>query len=321
MFVKPSAKSKSQDISRQPAVFIIGEARSGTSILNRCLQQHALFRVDSTETGEDPTEADVFSKPLTVLRAAVYGEHNNANAYILNDSARLAALKKRLRCLPMIRPLDAAVKRHWRISSIVHRKRTLQFLGIHHLLRLYFEESRVARHQKIILDKSPSSINHVSLISTVFPKAKLIYIYRHPVATLASYRKRGQRKLAAGSDPSLSEWCKITVEELAARIARHIETACTAEKKYGVPVCMVRYESLTNTPGAALDAVADFLGIDGAASLVPSQKNSQWSEDPALYQAISAPINDWQDFVSRDEADSLQQLLADEMEMFGYKTV
>ncbi|MHB8789318.1 MAG: sulfotransferase family protein [Desulfobulbaceae bacterium] len=267
MIIKASAKRKAQQISHQRAVFIIGEARSGTSILYRSLQQHREFKVRAATLGEDLTESNVFQNPLAVLKAAACMERNAASAYMLHNNERLTSLKSYLRCSLIVRPLDITVRRRPMISSIFHSTMALRLLGIHHLLRLFFEEARIARCQGIILDKSPSSINNVPLISVAFPNAKLLYIHRHPVATLASYRKRYKRETAAGRDPALFNWAKVTVEGLATRLARSIKTVASIEKSYGLRTFMVRYESLVNTPETVLDGVVDFLEIEGGGHL------------------------------------------------------
>ena len=117
------------------------------------------------------------------------------------------------------------------------------------------------RGKKRLADKSMFTAKHVSLLSQLFPEAKFISLYRHPMDMIASgieacpwgLKGFGFDSYAAGSPGS-------AVLALARYWADHAREIRQAEERYPERCHRVRYEDLVYDPEAVIGGVFRFLG-------------------------------------------------------------
>lgn len=78
------------------------------------------------------------------------------------------------------------------------------------LIRMFFYYASQARGMKRTLEKAPANIYYLPEIKATFPRAKLLFIYRHPVDVFSSYKRRLKVSNEIGIDQSQLVWLKIS---------------------------------------------------------------------------------------------------------------
>ena len=189
-------------MKQESPVFIVGQARSGTSILYHTLQRHSSFRPKSINL----VEAGLFSH----YNRAYWLKDNDSNslrAYMLNSEPhydeflRSIRLVRALHRLALLRPDDPLF---WQLT-------------LNHLVaRSFFYYAQQARGCKRIVEKTPNNVRYIERILLTFPKCRLLYIYRHPVDVFSSYRRRGLMKGESQYLLTADEFCRKYRESLSA---------------------------------------------------------------------------------------------------------
>lgn len=285
-------------------VFIVGEARSGTSMLYRTLQKHPSFQ----PVTQNLVETEVFSH---LRRTFMFGPAypDSLVRFMLGEAETYAAFLRAIRPLRIVSAVLAPVN-----YVLRDRFRWLWYVNLHHLvLRAYFFHAWRARGCRRLVEKTPTNIRHLPALAHAFPRARFLYIHRHPVDVFTSYRRRAAVDPNAGwADLDLDEFCR--VYEAGARRALAWQAAGHGN------LLLVRYEALTTDPVGAFAGVCAFLDEPPAPDAVeePAPDPEHWPVDPHLWGGIVQRTKRWQDYLSVDEAAALQQRLAPTMAALGY---
>jgi hypothetical protein len=302
--VKDVLRISSEMALRSP-VFIIGEARSGTSILYRTLQKHPAFRPREI----DLTETHIFDLiRRTFMFRPDYPEP--LRRYMLYDAS---AYREFLRSIRIVRAVSLANV----LPNLLIRDpgRTMWHLNLGRLLlRSYFFHAARARACNRIVEKTPTNSRHIQSLTDAFPRARLLYVHRHPVDVFSSYRRR------AKDDPDAS-WADISIDEFirsyGASVYRVLRWIQAGHKN----LLLVRYESFTQDPGSAFERICRFLGerFDTSAVHEDQPQHGRWRGDPHLWGAIVPATKDWHSYATSDEAKRIQLGLCDLMKSLGYR--
>lgn len=315
--------SKAMRDDRRP-VFIVGEARSGTSILYRGLQGHSDFQCPHSDSNINLTESFCFLNPPLLLSDPPVDRGKASFEYMLQSDDH------RQRFLQTVQPLS---KRQTRARKKLHaiarrahvgRATAWKLLGYHHLLRNYFHFAVNARGAKRILEKTPSHITRLPEIWATFPNALCIYICRHPLTTYASFFKRYQRELDNGADPASLQWLRPKPAAFAKTLNYHFDTALKAQANRADQFRIIQYEQLTQQPHELIQDICQFVGVDFEDDLLDKlsssgASNNGWSADPKLHGGIQAAATDWQDTVPEEDAVLITQTLSPLMSRMGYE--
>ena len=286
-------------------VFIVGEARSGTSLLYRTLQKHPSFRPHT----QNLVETDPFSHVRrTFMFSRTYPE--TWIRFMLNDDAAWNAF------LRTIRPLKA-VSVAWLPVNYVVRDRLawLYFVNLHHVvLRAYFFYATQARGCRRLVEKTPTNTRHLRRLALTFPHATFLYIHRHPVDVFTSYRRRAAVDAQA-------RWADLRLDEFCRRYETATRQALDWRDAGHGHLHFVRYEALTTDPERTFRAVCAFLNepFEREAIEEHAPNPDRWPVDPHLWSTIVPSTKRWQDYISPDEAIELQRQLAHTMSRLGYE--
>ena len=286
-------------------VFIVGEARSGTSILYRTLQKHPAFapRVPSL------VETEMFAHlPRAFLFSATYPRP--WIRFLLDDEAAWTAFLRSVRGPRLASALLAPAN-----YLLRERVQWLWRAGLGHLvLRSFVHHATQARGVRRLVEKTPTNTPHLAKLTQAFPRAALLYVHRHPVDVYSSYRRRAavdQHGAWAALDPETfsRRWVASTGRVLAWLQAGHDN------------LLAVRYETFTTEPAAAFQQVCDFLGepFDATAVTEPRPDPTRWPVDPHLWGPIAGRTKEWRDHISAAEAATVQRLTAPTMRRLGYE--
>jgi hypothetical protein len=287
-------------------VFIVGEARSGTSILYRTLQKHPSFapkRVDLTETEIFALLRRVFmfrkDYPDQLMRFMLY-DRDVWNRFIRS-----------------IRPGRIA-NALWLPANLLTRNPPpwLWHANLHHLtLRSYFLHAREARGCRRLVEKTPTNTFHLPHLKRTFPDARFLYVHRHPVEVFASYRRRVRDDPGAG-------WADIGIEEFCDRYETSTSAVLAWLASGRDDLRMVSYERFTSDPSGSFRDICRFLDepFESSALVENSPDPHRWRGDPYLWGPIVTMTKRWTDHVSESEASSIEARLAPIMNRLGYRS-
>lgn len=276
-------------------VFIVGEARSGTSILYHVLQRHPSFR---------PKELNLHETRLLTHLPFAFLFHGRKPRrlwrYMLEDdeayreflrAIRPARLPLALFAIPnMLRPQSTGLL--WRLSRAPD------------VVRCYFVIAGRARRAQRLVEKSPTAVTRSHQLIYAFPNARLLYLYRDPVQVLSSYRKRYQR------DPD-ADWADIDLETFCRTWKRNTTAALRLARSERERVLLVRYESFTSAPYDELRRICAFLEEPFVPEALEAEEADleRWKPDPDLFGPIVTETKRWQDFVTQEEAATIRREL------------
>ncbi|MBI1833537.1 MAG: sulfotransferase [Candidatus Andersenbacteria bacterium] len=292
-------------------VFIMGNPRSGTSLVYRIIQRHSLFAPKNikNKTRVDLTESQFF--PHTSRFHAFNGEKyllGNRRAYqdFLNQTRIFRAMYKF--SLHLTRKIRETL-------SPSHRATLFWFSGGRAIARTYFAIAKAARGSTRLVEKTPNTIRFLPEVFSAFPDAQCIFLLRHPVDVFSSYRRRAQIE----DKP----WMKIDARKFVDLFENAVLLAKKQQRQTPAGMKIVKFEDITNAPKKSVSDLCTYLGIPFEENMLSyNPKESTRSADPLLTKAIvpSQNTKQWRDFLSAEDAEYVQSELSALMKEFGYKT-
>jgi Sulfotransferase family len=289
-------------------VFIIGEARSGSSILYRTLLSHSSF-APRQETLQETS----FIKQAPFAYTFDAQTPRNLRRYMLEDDETWQAF---LASLSPIRPL-LRIAAWTQLMLSEHESWAWYLAPSQFVARSYLVHAQRARASRRILEKTPRHVEHVHKLFRCFPKAKMLYIHRHPVDVYSSYVRRGQ------IDPK-ADWARISLEQFCQLYRRNARRAWRAVTQRPQAVRLVRYESFTANPQQELRDICSFLDEPFEAQMLrqfdaDEVRWAHWEGSSLLYGQIIQRTKDWRDYLSPADARRLEDSLFPQMIRFGYQ--
>jgi Sulfotransferase family len=306
--VPADLRASSERMAHASPVFIVGHTRSGTSLLYRTLQSHTAFR----PTSMDLHETQIFHRLPT---ASAWGIRppRQLLAFMLKNREHYEAFLQETRWLRMgtVATAAAAVPLRGDLPLPVWRAH-----GLHLIVRSYLAHAWSARGCERLVEKSPRNVPHVPKLLAVSPRARMVFLCRHPVDVYSSYLKR------ARNDPAAS-WANISQGKFVRRYRSAVLGATARAAVAGSPLLVLKYEEFTSDPVAQFARVCEFIGerVERAAvEELPPPGGSERTPAKArpLDGAIVANTKRWQDVVGVDEARQVEDQLADVMDRVGY---
>ncbi len=300
-----SLRRISATMRRSAPVFIVGEARSGTSILYRTLQKHPSFecRVPSL------VETELFAHlPRAFQFSASYPRP--WIRFLLDDARIWREFRVSVRLPRLASALLAPVsyllgKRRWALWRLS--------LG-HLLLRSFAWHAIRARGCRRLVEKTPTHTRYLRQLTTAFPHCRLLYVHRHPVDVYSSYRRRTRVDPNAG-------WADLSIEEF----ARHWEASTQRVLRWldngHDNLLAVRYEDFCTDPAATMRNVCAFLDEPFDPGVVTESRPdpTRWPVDPHLWGEIVERTKYWRDHIEPADAECVQRRLASTMRRLGYQ--
>ncbi|MGH0033477.1 MAG: sulfotransferase family protein [Myxococcota bacterium] len=295
----------------EPAVFVVGIGRSGTSALRTALHRLPAFRALEARS----PETRVFAQPRNVERI-LERPGRRLLRYMLGNQEEARAL---LATLDAMHLRFARPRRAWarRTSDPV---RAWRLLGHHHRVRLFFHHAGRARRARRILEKTPHHWERMPEMRATFPRARIIMCIRHPVEVMSSLRKRHQRESQWRKRPERIRWLEIdapTMVDRFGRVARALlaERAARPQTRY-----LLRYEDLTRDPEATFRALCGFVGepFDAEALLERVDEGRDAHGSPVKGSRIAPNRKRWEEWVDEKEARAVENGVEAELEQLGY---
>jgi hypothetical protein len=259
-------------------IFIVGLARSGTSMLQVAFAQHpTMFDIANCR------ETFIFLRPRQPYVDPI---HFPTRSY-LKGRPNLMALRE------WVEPYE---EEHGELSEADSIRAFFYFAG---------NTVYPGRHP---LEKTPNHLRKLDLIFEIFPQARILVCSRDPVDVTASYRKR----LVAAQKESLrpgasTEWLNKSVDEMIGVFERFTRLVNAAIPKYGARMYMAPYDWLIDTPEQAIRAICAWAGMEFVPSMVASDAGGRKeSGTSAKGHAIQKRASDAHKVLSSEEIKKIQ---------------
>lgn len=291
--------------SHSSPVFIVGMARSGTSLLYRVLSSHSHFY--------SATGASRETKIFRYSRQIHHGLRDERLRLFMGDDDVYRRFVHTVRPVGYLQRLLRQMPRYGALCT--HYPLFWSAVGGRYIVSQFFRHTAQARGTDRIVEKTPAHLHSISHIHHTFPDAKVLMMARHPVDVLTSYRRRLQDEFDAGN--GYREWLDISMGEFARRFQRDTRTILNW---LDTEACrLVRYENFVRDTQSSFQSVCSFLGIPfEVESLEMSRPSKKIPHDPYLSKSITENTKDWRDYMSSVEAQWLEQKVAPFMDALGY---
>lgn len=271
-------------------IFIVGMARSGTTLMNTLLSAHSKIAIPLSET-----------KFLVDLNQAKV-EDFNAGPQNFETFWDEYIHGKRFTVLG----LDSERVRDRILMSKVINYRTI-FSSI---LETYAEKMDKVRWG----EKTPDHYQFTEIILQWYPQAKIIWMLRDPRSVIASHLK--------------VSWSKRSVEEYAKKWCdslTNFEQRWAADSR----VKLVKYEHLVRNPSVEIPEICKFLEEQFEDTLISGRSEStspiinRTEEDKSFFRATLKPIEEsnidkWRTSLSKSQITSIENIVRLKMKAYGY---
>jgi hypothetical protein len=152
--------------------------------------------------------------------------------------------------------------------------------GVRHTMDLMIGSYLERRGKKRYCDKSLGTARYTELLTRVYPEAKFICLYRHPMDVIASGLEACPWGLNGyGFDPYIATTPGNSVLAMARFWADNVQVILHAEQEYPERCHRVRYEDMVSDPEAVAAGIFEFLGLPpapgvSAACFAPDRERS-----------------------------------------------
>jgi hypothetical protein len=296
-------------------VFILGIARSGTTLLQSLLDGHQQLLVD------------IYDSRFAYWYKRVYGWINQLQHGPVSTPERLALAEQIM--LDHVFNADSPyyqdfvshvstpeLKNHFRNLLAAPSNHPKDFLESY-LHALGLASGHLTSQTRYWVDKTLSYEYLFYRYAQWWPTARFIYMTRDPRDIYTSYKKRDIKN----NRPITS------IESFAVTWGDSARTLLNCQRQVAPQNRLVlRYEDLVANPQTVMQSVADFLGIDFAPGLLSPTKGFgrvPWGGNPETGQKQTGVVyqdaaRKWQTYLQPEELARLEFLLGREMQAVGY---
>jgi len=292
MMIQPTQKHSQ---SRNPYVFVVGCPRSGTTLLQRMLNNHPQLAV---------------AYDSLFIPAAVRGQKNKNPSVSKEIISRINGFKRFSR---LGLPPDAL--------EIL----TPKAVDYAQLVSLIYDEFAQIHGKLLAGEKSPGYVRHMPLLQALFPFSRFVHLVRDGRNVALSLMEWGQqKKKPKGPAKKYRLWADSPVAVSALwwaykagrgqRDAARIRSGAYTE---------VRYESLVANPEDELRRLAGFLQIPYSPDMVHfyvgKTKATPGLSAKSAWLPATKGIRDWRVTMKHDDLELFEALAGDCLVDFGYE--
>lgn len=279
-------------MSKNPHVFVVGCPRSGTTLLQRMLDNHSDLAVAND----------------THFIPRVIAKEKEANPALTSELVERVRSYRRVERLGLSNEdLSAAASAASSYSEFVSL--------------LYDTFARI--HGKTLAgEKTPDYGQHIDRLIALFPEARFIHLVRDGRDVALSTIDWATPTKGPG------RWTLWPASPMAASALWwrwQVEPALHARAKYGPKkVLELRYEDLVSAPEFELDRITRFLGIPYDASMATyyegKEKSTANRSSKSAWLRPTAGLRDWRSQMSQHDLALFEALCGDLLDTLGYGT-
>lgn len=289
-----------------PKIFVVGNSRSGTTMLGRVLGSHsAVHTFDELQYFERLVDAQEMRKDVVLPRARL----------VTIGNALVTAIREGLFA---------------KVDPDAYRAEVEALIATHNIdnaLDLYdgiLGAETAAKGKTITCEQTPRYLFVTKELLTAYPEARIVHIYRDPRDVLLSQKNRWRRGFLAKNRMPLiwilrswSNYHPYLTTRIWASAMRH-----AAGLRSEVRFMEIRYEALLESPEENLRALCDHLGIAYEPQLLQvEQIGSSTQRDKTAERGFDrSRIGNWQGGgLSQAEITICEQTAGDVMDARGYE--
>jgi hypothetical protein len=269
--------------------FVFGSGRNGSTLLNRILNQHSKLSL--------PSEQNFLGQ--SIIKYKLYN--------FLNWRDLMKVIGGELYVEDGAHTWDKFD--HKVLSDLIYLEDKCLQKAIDQIYRSTFSDT-----SKIYWgDTTPQNSHYIKEIFSVFPEAKYVFLVRHPLDVVASYK--------SGTAETFGDLVKI---ENAANFWKQTVKSYSYMTNTS-NIMLLRYEDLVNDSGNSLKALTKFLGIDFEnqmlnypASAFSSALHQEPQHSNLKKNIFNSSIGNWKSVLSQQEVAQVQLLLEKEKSLMGY---
>lgn len=261
-------------------IFIVGEGRSGTTLLRNILAQHrniwAVDRESYIFVDKWPQKNPYFEKckgdlPKLSLAVIAAMKRVGPKAHQVMEQENIDD------------DIQEAYDEYIQSGSYKNLELMSSHIEVFDSIANYFSSKKGAQR---IIEKTPYHINYVDQILNFYPDAQIIAIYRDPRAVVASWLKKDKHKSFLGV---CSSWKNAMSKIL------------SMQGKYSSEqINVLSYEDLISMPENTLKDLCNWLGEDFDKALLAEQKaNTSFESKEKGF--VASNINRWQSTLSSED--------------------
>jgi hypothetical protein len=290
-------------------VFIVGTARSGTSLLYRTLLQHPDFSIPEMCL----EESKIFHLAISVSR--LQRHQGSPYKYMLRDDEQYALFIESINTLAIRQKALSQIPRYQKLCQRLPILWNMS--GGAKVVRQFFLYAQRARGGSRIVEKTPSHVQYVDQIIRTYPDARILFITRHPVDVFTSHRRRYQVERELGKK---AKWLKVAVDDFISTYRLDVEAGLLHADHYPDNVGVISYESFTAFPKREFKRICGFIGAPFVEGPVRERCDSlsSWKPDPHLAKPISPSTKEWSDYATKKEAAVIEEALSELLNQLGY---
>ncbi|WP_017324761.1 sulfotransferase [Synechococcus sp. PCC 7336] len=321
---QPTLSNISAAIAPTSPVFIVGAPRSGSSLLYRILQRHSHFHLQNhlDKAGIELTETKIFDSPYQSYAA----DPGSTSQFMLDNDNCYRAFRTATAPIQKFHASIPAKQLYQKIArrTHFHRGAVWKALKNDRLVHAYFYYAQQARRADRLVEKTPTHIYRLPEMRASFPRAKYLFIHRHPIDVFTSYRRRLKNSLDLGIESDRLSWLQISPSRFSRNYASYMRLALKAQQTDPQNFKMVRYDDLVADPPGTLTGVFDFIGEDFEPQCIPdddTRNDASAKVNPlrkTLLSKIEATTKQWQDYISDREVAAIERQLARTMASTHY---
>jgi len=273
-------------------IFIVGSARSGTTLLQRMMRSHS--RISS------PTGESHFFIPLYKNRES-YGDLSNVEnvKHILEEMRRI----NREYVEEDLKGID------FNTDTLAQQLVTEKKASIIEIISSLMEKNAIGDGKERWLEKTPYYVLNIKTILEMFPDAQFINIIRDGRDCALSMLERKKDLKIFNTYHAANLW------------KQYVETGQTAKKYLGNEHYFeIRYEDLINDPDKTLRGVCLFLNEDFEQSMVDFEKSKDPnSKTPMLGKSIQKENSEkWRHRMSNRNIQLFESIAGDTLKHNNY---
>lgn len=292
----PSANKIVAEKSRQiaPPFFIISAGRSGSTLLNRMLNEHTRLFLPSEQ----------YFLGVSIIKYRLY------RFLIWRDLVKI-----------ILGELLVSSSHTWILQqpgglfddlvSLAKEERSLQRI-LNTVFKEYAAQSGKKEHMRWG-DSTPLNAHYIREVQTAFPDAAFIFLMRDGREVVSSFKKGGSKAFGHLANPvnAAHHWNKSV-------------TALDFLKRQGSQVLQIKYEELVANPADTLTMICRFLGVEFDSGMLQYHQNIP--DTPFYHDAhhqklkmpVSSPVTEWRRALSEEEQKSVLRIIGRNLERFGY---
>lgn len=252
-------------------VFIVGMARSGTTMVYNAFRNNEAFKL-LCEDNESP-ETFLF---CSLKNKLPINFNPMLSQYLANDTNMDLAIS----LFGNIVPQDKVrLKREGNIlKALSESQEFLTEFQKSVFAKIFFYVASELIDGKRVIEKTPSHSSCIDDIYKVFPNAKIIHCHRNMVDVLGSIRQRLNKEKELARTPEEYEWLNKNVNTYVEQYNGAQQAYMNASEKYNGKIIFTSYEKIIAAPEAEFTKLCNFVGVDFNEAMVEGKRkgHAQW---------------------------------------------